>query len=125
MKNASQKFADLDIESEEFKKLTTASFELYLAIKDMYRFKSQMSKKWDSLLHVCLASCLRLRDAVRSVSDSKVFSNVHSWFEPLVSRWIDLADRKTMKRIDRAMELDEVNYKETSMSDRHLEYEKS
>jgi hypothetical protein len=45
----------------------------------------------------------------RTVASSKLFQNLHAWFEPMVTRWIDLADLKTIARIDKAVELDEVS----------------
>ena len=43
------------------------------------------------------------------MSSSKLFQSLHAWFEPLVTRWIDLADLRAIGRIDKAVELDEVS----------------
>jgi BAI1-associated protein 3 len=88
MKDANQKFLDLEIESEEFRLLSVASFQLYLSITELNRFKSHLPEQ--------------------TVASSKLFQNLHAWFEPMVTRWIDLADLKTIARIDKAVELDEV-----------------
>ena len=45
MTDANQKFRDLEIESEEFKLLSVASFQLYLAITELTRFKSQLPEQ--------------------------------------------------------------------------------
>lgn len=46
----------------------------------------------------------------RTVSGVRLFRDLHSWFNPLVGRWIDLAGVKTIRRIDKAVELDEVRF---------------
>jgi hypothetical protein len=45
MKDANQKFLDLEIESEEFRLLSVASFQLYLSITELNRFKSHLPEQ--------------------------------------------------------------------------------
>jgi BAI1-associated protein 3 len=77
----------MDVESAGFKTLSTASFELYLALKELYKFKPNLPAE--------------------VASDVQLFKKMYVWFKPLVARWIELANVKARKQICRAIEIDE------------------
>eukprot|EP00118_Oscarella_pearsei_P016781 m.162435 g.162435 ORF g.162435 m.162435 type:complete len:1179 (+) comp38842_c1_seq6:139-3675(+) len=88
----------LDIASAEFSRLATIAFRLYLAIKEFFRFEDSFPPE--------ILKGIRL-------------FQMHKWFKPVVLRWLELADQKAKRRIDRALELDHVAVTALSETIRH------
>ncbi|XP_065832700.1 BAI1-associated protein 3-like isoform X2 [Oscarella lobularis] len=74
-------------DSKQFHEIATATFKMFLYLRKLLDLREKLPK---------------------SLIESIELVSLYSWFEPLLSDWLELSYRKAVQRIKRALELDAI-----------------